>query len=344
MLLYLSIINLNHTILKKTILILALLITFSCADENVTKTNQVNNKQQNTLKFKDGTTMLAYFDDVNLRKESSNGRSANIKFESFDKIYKNVLDQLNQAKSIVDHDSILKVYSDVILLSDSSYSPRLNNALYRTICNRDRLYESGGFIHKVIDDNFIVYTKLQNENGIRQITSLNNLDTAIFKVRKYQDSNLVGSNGRVSTDCSNSVQAEYFDNRRKCRDDRTVTIRAYTSYAISGNTYTGLAISEVNGRIRNWLCNWNLYETVLSTRNCSFDIRVKINNIDTIVPFAFADQSPPEERYEIILREGSFTDPIVWAGGVQPSVTFTRVRLEATSRGVNGGWAIVNCP
>ncbi len=232
------------------------------------------------------------------------------------------------------------------MLVDSSYVPRIKNYIYRTICNRDGLYVARGYVHRVFDDQFIVYTDVENVADLKQISSINGLDPDKFKVAQYQDFSDEHNkiNGRSLATCGNPQNAEYFDNHSKCKDDRTVNLYAYTSYIIAGAYYTPRAIVEAYGRIRTGVwCNWKQYQTILATRNSGINVLWTINNSAKTIVLPFADYNGTTEVYEWDLVNGPIGTETYWNSGPAPTITFSAIHAEATSRGVSGNWVIMDC-
>ena len=329
--------------MRKIYPLFAFLLCISCSEEFLKK--EPVSANLNVLKFNNTNEIFSLVNELNEAVENPNARVSNDDFESFDDVYKQALTELSESKSIEKHDSLLQVYSDVLTLFEDSYVPKIGNSLYRVICNRDRLYEAEGYVHKVFDDQFIVSAEKTNALALLQVTSLDNLDPAIFRVINYQDFDFSPVNGKTSANCGTNLKAVYFDNNGKCSDDRRSYVRAYTYYVISGNNYTPAAISESWGELRNWLCNWKEYATILRTRNCSFDISFSINGANVTIPFQFADYNGDHEQYSHNIWNGPlYNSPIVWTGGVIPTIYFSRIHEEATTRGVGyDHFAILDC-
>ncbi len=318
--------------MKKLLLpVFILFLSLSCSEDSL-----VIPSENNILKFKNIDEILAF-----MKNGNENGN-----FVSFDEIYHEAVDQLSNAETEAEHSELLNTYRDVVTLSEETYVPTLSHTAYRKIINSDRLYVSDGSAHKVINDQFIVFCDEKNINELKKITSEQHLDSKIFKVFKYQsvDSDLNQTDGRVAANCGASILAEYFYNQGRCRDDRRVYIRGYTSFIVSGNQYTAAVISEAWGQLRTgtW-CNWKPYPTTLSTRNCSFTVTFRINDVDYVKPFAFADYYGTTDEYEHILIQGPYSIPFTWQGGYTPTIQFTNAHLGASSREVNGNWAILDC-
>jgi len=75
---------------------------------------------------------------------------------------------------------------------------------------------------------------------------------------------------------------------------------------------------------------------------CSFTTSATLNGTTYNYPMTFTNRSA-SNAYEITIHNGPVAQPITWGGGWPPTIQFTQVHLEATSRGVGNNWAIINC-
>ncbi|MCE2733722.1 MAG: hypothetical protein ACK5WV_15195 [Chryseotalea sp.] len=295
------------------------------------------NPDLNTLNFKSSQEMIDYFNNIssgiNFKKKSTNEND----FISFEQEYFNAISELENSRNIYEHDSILYANKDILELSDSTYIPKIVNPFYQLICNRKGYYESENQLHKVLNDSEIAIVNMENASLLIN----GNLNSSLVKIVKY-NSDEQQVNGKVKGNCGQKLEVNYFANAKRCRDDRRVYVRAYAYFAISGNQYTPMVISEAYGEIRNWLCNWNLYSTELRTRNCSFTVTARLNNKDYSSSLSFPNKIANSKS--IILHNGAVAQPITWLGGQIPTIQFTSIHLESTSRGVGlNNWAILDC-
>lgn len=330
--------------MKKLIyLTFLLIIVGSCTDDTLLKTEQI---KLATLKFNGSGEMLDYFDSMIGRGANPTGRTnsqSDNGFESFKTVYLNAIDKLDQAKSIEQHNLLLNEYDDVLTIIDSTYVPKILNPFYQLISNRAGIYEYSGYAHKVIDADLIVITKAENISKLQEVSSASGLDSDIFRVVSYNSSEgRIISGGRVNANCGTTLQQDYFANASGCKNDRRVYVRAYAFPVWSGNQYTPSALSEAWAEIRNWLCNWKIYDNPIQTRNCSFTVSATLNGTTFNYPMSFSDKS--QSSGSIILHNGAVAQPITWQGGTPPSIQFTQVHLESNSQGVGfGNWAIIDC-
>lgn len=341
-------VNKPNPFMKKNYLFALLLATVSCSDHQLTLDKPIEPRfKGSTLEF-DGSVEIVDFVMEITSNSASASRVKQDNFVSFNEAFKSAVEEISAAETIELHDQLVRKHSDILSIIDETYVPKITNVVYRNICNREGLYESGGFIHKVIDEEYLVFTESENFDLISSINSIDDVDSNKVRTVKYQHPT-TGSEvetGRSMAACTQTVSALYHYNPSNCKNDRRVSIRASTSFVISGNLYKPVGISETYGEIRNSLCNWRNYTTTLQVRNCSLEVILKINNTTTYYPKTFVDYSTPGDQESYILWNAPLfagTGQIEWMGGLIPSIGFTRVHEEATSRGVAGNWAILDC-
>jgi len=337
--------------MKKIISILILLIGFSCAEESIHQELDTSSLNGAILSFKNSEEMSSYV--LNLSTGKPPKASLIIggsEFQSLDDIYKTAINELSNAQTEEEITRLLKTYNDVVMLSDSTFVPRMESKFYRTICNRDRIYESEGLVHKVLDNQFILVANRDKVDNLRKIETTENLDLSVFKLQRYNDTESIGSaiNGRTMSDiCSNTMEYSYYYDPSGCKNDRKVYVRAHIEWAMSGANYTPWLISETWGRRRaGTLCYWYFYDTKLNSRDAYFDVKIVINGITN--HYILTEASIPD--YYGTVDEGShtiwnnyLTGPITWQGGTPPAISFTRAFVEASSQGTNNNWVSVDC-
>ncbi len=336
--------------MKHLIPFFVLLLLLSCSEERFSQENNDSSLNLPVLSFKNSEEMLGYATNANKNTSSGRQNSKNPQFQSFDLIYKKAIEELANAQSSDEVAGLLKTYSDFVLVSDSTFFPKMANSFYRAICNAERIYESEGLLHKVIDDQFIVIAKKENLKGLRQITSSSNLDLSIYKLVQYTDSKIDSRGGRTLSDaCSNNMEYYILDDVSGCKNDRRAHVRANLSWAISGNYYTPMLIAEIWGtRKAGVFCYWKSYPTILHSRNAYFDVKIAINGgiwhfVLTTTDIPNYDGTSEEEDPHTVYYH-SVTGAILWQGGATPALSFTRAFLEASTRGTgDSNWVSIDC-
>ncbi len=299
-----------------------------------------------TLEFADTQEMNSYVNAVQSSQNENGSRTISTTFESFDKVYHEALAKLDLAETVEQHDLILKEYSDVIHLEDSTYVPKITNLFYRKICNRGGLYISDGFAHKVMGNEAIVYARKANIEALAAVKSVENLDETKFISTRYQETPTDPSNGRMLAACGAPEKKTYYYNPSGCNDDRRVTTYVSSFWIVSGNNRTPAAQSQVYGELRTGVwCNWKNYETRLEHVNVSFTITygTTLGTADVFITVPDYIGTNDEER-KYSWNGALIGGPMNW-NGYSPLVIYTKeAHQEGTSRGVGtSNWAILDC-
>lgn len=349
--------------INKMLGLLSLLIALSCSDDESLKVGSlpvedVGSSVTNMKKF-DGYEDLNSF-AANSNKTSVGGRRSSASdenFTSFYDIYYQAVEKISEVSSEEQALKLLDEYRDVLTVSDSSYVPTIGFAnVYGYFINRDRVYQIGSTIVKVIDDTYVVSTDAKNYKVLLAINSINGIDEKEFKVTKYNTGVNVESSagGRTQARCGNVYLVDYYDNPSGCKNDRRVYIGTRASLVdygtVGGYQRIGPWLTiEIWGEIRNGWCNWKPYGTDLSYRNIDIDILSYQNtSSDPIfttsnrVNFAFNPADRTEYDSWKMVPYHNVTGTFI-VGENAGDYGFTNVRIEATSRGVGNNWAVINC-
>jgi hypothetical protein len=295
--------------------------------------------------------MISYVNKVNNGgSQNERGANGNSEFQSLDDVYQKAIDELTEAETMAEVTNLLKIYNDVVLLVDSAFVPKIENEFYRTICNREGIYISDGFAHKILDNQFMVITPKEKIGSLRKVESTNNLDLSVFRVAVYNDyeSRDITTSGKTSVLCSNFMESSYYYDPSGCKNDRKIYVATNTSWAISGTNYTPYLTARIWGRRRaGTLCFWYNYETKLNFRDVYYDIKIVINGItnhyildEGDIPDYYGTVDEEEKQiWDAALTGG----PIIWQGGAQPAISNDRVYLQASSQGTNNNWVTIDC-
>lgn len=320
---------------KLPILFGVFLVLLSCSEESPLST-----QNSNLLNFNSTDEIFNYSNDPSRKP---------IGFESFEDLFLKAVDEISTVENENDHQRLLEKYQDILTITDETYSPTISNSVYRMIINRERMYRSGDYLHKVLNNEFIIVTDMANMDALRQINSVQGIDEEKFTVVKYQGESTVQEiGGRSSANCGSDLRQDYFLNASNCRDDRRAWVHGYTWYAISGTQYTPSVFAKCYGELRTGtFCRWKPYTTQISTRNCSLTVTIVINGITQSYSRTSLDMPNYDgtvDEYEHFMINGPLlTGPINWAGGSIPTIQFTAIHLEGKTRGTNNNWAVLNC-
>lgn len=329
-----------------TVLCSLLLLSFTACSEEFS-TAEPGPASSGILTFRDSTAIFAYTE-----------KDAAPAFRSMEQLYQEALGKLDAVTTLDEEQRILQEYRDVVYQADDAYHPVIENPLYRRIINRDRMYISDSSLHKVIDNNYIVFTGVEHRDELRDIESIDHLDLKIFKAARYHGSEPTSPHSKL-TSCGNQLQKDHFRNGSNCRNDRRAWIRAYTSFIVSGYYFTPAVISEAWAELRTGtFCKWKQYQNTLYTRNAYFTVTARLN--DTTYSFTktttdLADSNPyngTSSEWQHFIWGGedgmhAVGSAIYWGGGVYPSIEFTNIHMESSSQGVGADqddhWAVIDC-
>ncbi len=279
--------------------------------------------------------------DKSGRAQSVKGVTKESGFVSFQSVYEEALNAIDQATTVDAHNAVLNQYKDVITLKDSLYAPVIMSPLYRFICNRNGVYFADGYAHKLVQGSKIVVTKLDNAEKLNAISNTDNLNDEIFRIFDLKAESITSA-GRTNANCGTYLEAMYYDNPSGCKNDRRVYINAYTEHIVSGDYYTPYVSSVVWGTLRTGtFCNWKDYSTVLSARNCSYTVTSTVRSTETLGTNA---DSVTGTGYSLTVFAGTLGSPALWQVPLAiPTIQFTGIHAEANSQGVGSNWAVIHC-
>jgi len=242
-------------------------------------------------------------------------------------------------------------YEDILSIRDSTLIPSITIPTYQSIVNREGIYETNGYLNKVVGD-FIVSVPKNDYYKLKTIRSIENAHSDLRKKNELKIVRFTNSSenneARINGICSSEMKAEYYYNMSGCRDDRKVFLVA-KSYLVFSNTYEGdwrqpRVLIEVTASYRNGWCNWwGQTDVPLSYRNVAFTIMAWVTQNGIGVPYL----------HDVVLENVSETPRyrLLWDKSIGNSVLnqlitaspFTSFHGEASSRGVNNNWAIIDC-
>lgn len=313
--------------------------------------------------FPDPKSFIEYIDIKNSKVGSQNYRVYSDGFISFNSAVISALEEFSLADEENEAFDVLNRNQDIIILKEDTYGPIISG-LYGDICNRDRIYQTSNNVNKVLNDEYIVSTSKDKLNLLKKIESIHNLDTLIFSVRRISSAvEKTDNGGRTSSICGDYFLVDYFENNSGCKDDRRVWIKARTYFGyFSDNFYFPWTEIIEFGELRKWTCGWFPYKTVLNSRNVSFTVNsFGLDNPNwgwttpqnaLRIPFTVAvnDHYGTAEVYSRVifhqptgamLFNSNTAIPI--NSQINDPYGFTSIRVEASSRGTNNNWAVVNC-
>ena len=266
-------------------------------------------------------------------------------------------------------------YKDILTVENDGILPIIKVGTLQSIVNREGIYETGGYLNKIARSNIYTVAKSESEKLntiLPEVEPCIQARIAQGGVTVFQYTALPAPDPCTDPEpnppppppipsCTHYMKASYFDNQSKCRDDREVYISAESFVYFYGgltvidgiemyvNYHHPAVLILVRGKIRNWLCNWDYYNTRLQLRNISFTIdgwenyaRDKFRtysiqkSYNFSLPFFDTNSDEPSLAFSFRVGDELFNEP------VNP-FPFTKLHAEGTSRGVGYRWAIINC-
>jgi len=272
-------------------------------------------------------------------------------FVSYRTVLKEAIAVWQQVESEEAQTSFIKKYHDIVKIENDELVPLISLAFYQAIVNREGMYETAGFVHKISGD-FIITVDKKECAKLKGITLQQGNKVTIEKgvrVAQYtgQAKNIELS--RTNAACSPEMVVSYFYNDTNCRHDRRVfmSVRSYlarfTNY--EGDWWQPRVETKVYGHVRtSTFCRWETYMTTLYWKGVSYDINGWRFANNTITPASFSVSLPD---YTSKIDEFHHTDDRaigdrVLNHNISPAA-FTRLHAEGSSRGVHGNWAVVDC-
>lgn len=265
--------------------------------------------------------------------------------------------ELDTIKTYDIYRAFLMKYRDILTEEDGVLVPKVSIPLYQAIVNIEGLYETNGYINKVFFD-YVFSARKENISELRaanfeeiikkwESKKERPLNIEVFQISGFSRDRILS--GKTNAMCTTYETASYFYNQSNCRNDREVKIIA-KSYITFSRTYEGdwrqpRVLVEITAlRRTGTFCKWILYDTNIVRRNVSFSIMAwtSINgasipqHYDIIVP----NRTTSVDTYWITWDYPIGTNVLNQSIVAQPFLTFYG---EATSRGVDGNWAVLSC-
>jgi hypothetical protein len=336
--------------MKKLSILTILIIAFSSCEDNTKIRPSLTSK--GTMKFSSIDHISSLTNKIpEMTKEELDSWEKENSFIS----YRSIINEANKEWELVSSEdektSFLEKYGDILTINDGLLIPSISILMYQSIVNREGIYETDGYLNKVIGD-FIVSAKKEDYRKIVDVNSEFLIDVKGIENSGLKMTRLTGmesnSDARTNGTCSTIMEATYFDNHSKCRDDREVylEVKSYLTYWTNseGEWRQPRVSIGVAGRYRNYWCNWFSYDTQLEYRSVSFSIIAWTNQNYVGVPTLFT-RTPSNKSTTIdhssLIWDQPIGDPLL-NQYVTPSA-FTSLHAEASSRGVGYNWAIIDC-
>lgn len=330
--------------------IVALLFS-SCSHDDENQVLQSNKPNRNLLIFTSNDEFQSISNKVaTLTDAELDQWEDDISFKSYRRIFNQAVEKWDKIEDENQLTLFLNEYSDILTIVDSIPTPTIPIRLYQSLVNRDGLYETMGFVNKIVGQYVLTvqrdeFWKIQD---LSKIDDLQTLEKIGIKVFKYLDTDSQ-ANGRTNSTCSTQMTASYYYNPSNCRNDRKVYISLKSYYTTTTNFEGDRRQPRVELKVWGTLrtgtfCNWKSYATTLRYRNVSFSINgwsvqngvASTTRFDRVV----TDYAPTEDRNDLPWDQ-PIGDPLL-NQQISP-FAFIELHAEGASRGTNENWAILDC-
>lgn len=325
------------------------LVVLSCQSEN----DLITSKKLETMSFKNHddfrsvTEKLTAMSDVELDEwEKSNS------FVSFRSVLNTAYKEFDLITTEEQHNQFFKKYSDVLKIDNGSLEPTIKIASQRAFVNREGLYETEGYLNKIIGD-YIVSGPLLEYNRLKELKRESQVLGKMDGLRVYEyTTSKENTNGRTNAACGTNMFASYFRNESNCRNDREVKLYVNSFRDIVTNSsgtyyYPKVQIIVAPHKRSGTFCNWSLYANPTELRNTSFSVRAyqritfgSTATTSQIITYSFTLPYISQNNgidWTQTIGDWTFNEPV-------SAFPFTSLHAEGKSQGVGeNGWAIIDC-
>jgi len=341
-------------IVKIVFLTISVAIANSCSEDSIIS----NRSSFQMLKMLDQTSFDKTIERVLvMNKQQLDEWEKERGFISFRTALARAYNEIETIQSQEELISFIERNKKVLWLNDKLVMPRITIPLYQAIANEEGMYQTDEFVNKIYGD----YVFTVKENHLENLRSLD-IEKAIANLveRGQRPINVIinrisgidseSSLARVSGTCTTNISASYFYNQSNCKNDREVVLTA-KSYIVFSSSSEGdwrqprVSVEVVASRRAATFCYWYLYDTYINRRNISFSILAWSNasngsyssqRFDINVPNA----STQVDSYHLLWDYAIGSKVLNQLISAQPFISFYG---EATHRGVNGNWVVLNC-
>ncbi len=235
---------------------------------------------------------------------------------------------------------ILETYDEYLFLDEDKVKPRIENAVYRRLTNKDRIYVSEGYAHKVMDDSYLLITPAKNIRELRKQESIVDYDKDLFELRQYANFEVTDSQGRSLASCGGLESVFYVRDESGCNNDRRGESIARADWIISFNNYTPALIAQGLAE-RKIICVWVLYDTSIHSKDVFARLRWSVNGIQDNRSLYIADKNTYSHR--LWVWNGAWAGSVYWHGGSTPWIYLDEVYQPISTGGIGTNYAIIDC-
>jgi hypothetical protein len=344
-------------------IILVLIVFLSCENERLLDVQPADDiaggNDLAVKKFSSHEEFESVLDRIpSMTNQELDAWEATNSFVSYRHILHGARVQWDTIQSLSEQIEFEKRYSDILGVDDSSnLIPVINIEVLQSIVNRKGIYETDGYLNRIIGD-WIVTVAKKNASILFSADLDPEALSGHSSATIFRYTNSVPENqflARTAETCATYLEKSYYWNPSGCKDDRMAYVSAQ-SYIATFNEIDGVyryprIKFKVWGtrRSANPFCNWSDYDTQLEYRNASYSVwawqRITLTSSSSTSQPYFYQATLPANSVELAynltwdrpIGDWTFNEPI-------SASAFSQVNIEGKSRGIDNNWIVVSCP
>jgi hypothetical protein len=261
-------------------------------------------------------------------------------FTSYRSILNKAYAELVNIESKEGLSTFLTKYKDIVTWEDDQVRPIIRLPLYQRLANEDGFFETHGLFNKVTAE-YVYTVNIEDKHLLDDINFEEDIKSKKVTVSNYTFSQQNESSARYPDGtCPRSYSQRGVYNPSGCNSDRDLVISVET-YQVCGFLHNGtplcgqvVGVEAVTSR-KNWYCEWYNYVSTVTFQNMSYQLD-GIEGVFTI-PDTYIDENSSFHNFSSVAF--LFPEPVM-----SPIPGFNQIHIEATSRGLNGIWIVMDNP
>lgn len=310
------------------------IITSSVAQEVLTKNNALHFQSPDA--FFEISKQL-----VEMSKEEKDQWEQQLGFTSMRTELNSIFEQLENVETEAEMNNIIAANNDLIHIVDETILPIIKSDTYASVINREGIFYVENVIHKLNGQKIASVENGDIESVTKALKSNSTPDVEGINVVEYN------VNNDLRGVCGTSKTAWYNTSNRKC-DFKMNTFIYYCS-GCCGNSYQQVQVeSKIWNYKKSW-GKWKSYKTSATMKNRAYTVSVPIvtafNGVSSVFHYEDVTHYLPTEStpsdWSTMTRTNFIGNQVQNASITSPS--FSRVKGEATNRGIGDNWADILC-
>lgn len=345
----------NKSLIISTLFLVVIAFTtlvFNSCEKNETvlpKDNAISNTE---IQLKDGalsfSSVNAFFETTGklgaMTEKERNDWEKSLGFTSMRAELNSIFNAITETEDESVINDIVSLNSDIVKIQNEEIIPIIESQAYAAISNRSGIFFVEGVIHKV-DGGRIA----SSEDG--DVASVTNALTGSLKSSQtgVRVVDFIGSSSTLkSGGCGTEMTAYTQTSDRKC-DFKMKTYKYYCTGCCGNYYYQVKSESTITNYKKNWLGKWKTYNTACEMKNRGYTISVPIvtgfNGTSSVFYYSNVTHtfSHDYSSYDCAtMTRWSYVGDQVQNSNIN-TPSFSRVKGQASNRGVGDKWAVINC-